>query len=104
MPAPVYSTQFIAYTGPASTPSYIVPVGFRAVVRCIDVVLQPTGGTILSAFVDGVGFWHVPVGFEPGFTYWSWRGRQVCTEPGAVDFTLGDAGSVVVSGYLLSLP
>ena len=104
MAQPVYSTQFIASPTFLGTYDFIVPTGFVAVVRDLDIVLQPTGSAVLQLFVNGCGIWIAETGFQPGFSYWSWRGRQVCTSPGAVRAVLSDNGSVVVSGYLLSLP
>jgi hypothetical protein len=101
----VYSTQFLAEAGANPHGTYVVPVGFVAIVRDIDVWFDSSlVGQTVTAFVNGVGFWVVALGATalPGVE--QWRGRQVCNEPGAIDVDMSGDGSFVCSGYLLSLP
>jgi hypothetical protein len=101
---PVYSVNFLSESASTGLKSFPVPAGFRAVIRDLDIVLEPTGGAVLQLFGAGVGIWIAEVGFEGSFTYYAWRGRQVVDYPSAIDVNTSDTADYRLSGYLLSLP
>lgn len=105
--ANVYSTRFLASTDPSSPPTYTVPAGFVAVVRSIDQWCPAIGSgyyslvQIVSPYcVLRQAFFSAEGGSD------SWYGRQV-VEPGeqlTINSNVPSPGSVIVSGYLLTLP
>jgi hypothetical protein len=102
---PIYSTRLLAWAADSTPPPYLVPTGYVAVVRDIDV--WSGGGAMIN--------WQVAVNtiakFAAGqFTIESiaqtaqWRGRQVLN---AGEFLVFSADGVVdgmISGYLLAVP
>jgi hypothetical protein len=104
----VYSTRFIAETSALTSPTFVVPAGYRAVVRSID--LYWIGG---SAADTGIVLWaglayifvaHATPSTEQTF---QWQGRQVGNPGDTLTFFArdqpGDWG-ILASGYLLTLP
>lgn len=104
MPAPVYSTRFIAGTADPSS-SYTVPAGKVAVVRSIS-VFSPVQSIAVNFSCDIVGvtgplFW---VTFQTTERFASLQCNQVVKagETLEVDATAGSGITAVVSGFLLS--
>ena len=104
MAIPVYSTRFILEHGATGPHSYLVPAGFVAIIRDVDVTTQPTGGCNILLVVDLALLWIVELGLEPQFTYQSWRGRQVVPGGGVMTLDTTDTADYAVSGYLLTSP
>jgi hypothetical protein len=105
--ASVYSTRFIATTSVASDPTYVVPAGYRAIVR--DVLVYPgVAGTGFQALLFLVG---------PGVVMWSaatpgsdvsmqFEGRIIFEEGETMGLQTNYTGVMhgYVGGYLLTLP
>lgn len=108
MPPPVYSTQFIDDTilgGHSDT--YVVPTGFRAVVRDVSGVFSTTGTFTASVATDVDGDTFQFQGYVPNTGGpFHWEGHAVANDGQGITFTVNGTGAatVVVSGYLLSAP
>jgi hypothetical protein len=102
---PVYSTRFIARQGLNGTATYVVPAGFRAVVRDVDAYCDNSGagGTLFLHGSAGQTIWHLSLAAF-ATTDGMWRGRQVVEQLESFDVTTDTRTDVTVSGYLLSLP
>lgn len=104
----VYSTRFIASPAPDfPPPPYEVPGGFIAVIRSIEIFAAPSqdGYNALVQLVEPAVVlfsWDPTVG---GSTF-HWDGRQVLEagEELTINSTLSAPSSMIVSGYLLTLP
>lgn len=107
MARPVYSTRFAAISLTGAAVSYIVPDGFIAIVRSIQMFyfggpsagfgLVQAGGVLATlAYLNNVH----------GNDYLSVEMRAVvdASEPIKVSCSTGNACSFYVSGYLLTLP
>ena len=107
MSRPVYSTRFIASPNPTFPPSYTVPAGFIAVVRDVVVYTAPgAGGVPTTIFIDSPNCIFFGVESSTGGDTIHQELRQVL-EPGetiGISSGLGAGCSVMVSGYLLTLP
>jgi hypothetical protein len=94
--------------GPASTPVYTTPAGFRTLVKDGSFRVQSGGPTDLTFFVNrgGVGVTVFYAGGLATGAFVSFSGRQVVLEPGDVLEVNGSSGtfSVSVSGAELELP
>lgn len=106
MPRAVYSTRFIAVAnGTPQRVTYVVPAGFVAVVRSVDIYLdEGPGATAYAGIVDpacSIGQWSSSAS---GYVTATWNGRQVANAGeelvGSVNGDVG--GSILVSGYLLT--
>lgn len=104
MTIPVYSTRFIAVQGLVGTQAYTVPVGYRAVVKQVN--LYNGGGVSVTTAI-----WHGSAG--QAIALWSssltasdafFTGMQVFDEGESFDITTNGAWDATVSGYLLTLP
>jgi hypothetical protein len=106
MAATVYSTRFIAAVFPTAPSTYVVPDGYRAVVRDISAYwLGDSGGGALQGAIDGVAYFMYFIGTADVPGGYHWEGRVV-VDPGealAINVPMGN-WSFVVSGYLLKLP
>jgi hypothetical protein len=105
--AAVYSTRFIASPAPEFPPTYTVPAGFIAVVRCIDLWCPAGygGSRTLVQMVSPACIIFEAI-FGAGEESAHWDGRQVL-EPGeqlTLNSDVPSPGSALVSGYLLTLP
>lgn len=106
MAAPVYSTRFMAAVFPTAPTDYVVPTGFRAVVRDISAYwLGDVGGGALQGAIDGVAYFMYFIGTAGVPGGYHWEGRVVADEGEtvAINVPMGN-WSFTVSGYLLSLP
>ena len=107
MSSSVYSVRFISNFAISCFGEYTVPEGYRAIVRDAD-SWHEAGGTgadyiYLSVTSIGGAFWYQT--FDDS-NWVSWRGRQVINE-GEQLVAQGNSEvpmSVMVSGYLLTLP
>jgi len=103
--ARVYSQRFINVAGFSGHAAFLVPDGFKAIVRDIDACdFTPGGATIEAGIGDGGVFWIYTWPAEIVGGWQGWRGRVVL-EPGE-QLVLNASASLdmVASGYLLSLP
>lgn len=100
----LYSTRFILRTSATGPQSYPVPAGMLAVVRDMDVTLEPTGGANVLLFIAGALIFIAQFGLEPQFTDVQWRGRAVAYPGELVELDTTDTGSGHVGGYLLTAP
>jgi hypothetical protein len=106
MAATVYSQRFLAAVFPTAPTSFVVPAGFRAVVRDISAYfLGDVGGGELQFAIDGVCYFGLFVGAPntPGGFHWEGRVIVEPAEAVAVNVPSGN-WSFAMSGYLLSLP
>jgi hypothetical protein len=107
MATPVYSTLFIAARGVNINAGYVVPAGFVAVVRDIEIAFlatpNNTAADVLDHATSTILTYHLQL--NP-FEEHHWEGRQV-VDTGA-EILASSAGpadtSIRVSGYLLTLP
>jgi len=105
--SPVFSSQFIVYTSETPNLSYLVPTGFTAVVRDMEVTQN------IGSFFTTVGFQNSPEAPEcycvtveavGAANSASWHGRIVVPAGGLVlvNFSeVGDFPFCYVGGYLL---
>ncbi len=115
MASPVYSTQFVQAPGfsGAAAVQYVVPAGFRAVVKCITMVYGDVTASGADAWVQSANLtklarytWAFTVSDPTNFGgtalfYGSWVLESadtlaIQTAAGTLDF--------YASGYLLALP
>lgn len=110
----VYSYRFIQGNIDPSGVTFLIPSGFTAVIRCID-VYWGGGAASPSIFVMGTplevtfAFFTPPPPSEasPSGAFasqsWQWRGRQVLVGvgEGIRAYTSGDTVDLTASGYLL---
>lgn len=101
MAQPVYSTRFLSGHNPVGEQIFIVPTGYTAVVRDLDVTAPPSGGYNVLLFVAGLLIFIAQYGLEPQFTNTEWRGRAVVREGEEIGFTATDDVDFQLSGYLL---
>jgi hypothetical protein len=104
---PVYSTRFLASPDPTFPPTYTVPEGFVAVVREVDVYCAPSegGSNCLVQLVDPPCVIYANPSLTAGHTdHLSTRQVFQAGEQLTINSTLGAESSVLVSGYLLTLP
>lgn len=89
-----------AGTGGTLLLSYAVPVGYRAVITCADIVNFANAG--IQAELD-VGTTTVAFAVIPGiYQAWLWRGHQVVYAGEIMKLSAGGtATNACVSGYLL---
>lgn len=103
--ANVYSERFLAWAADETPPSYGVPEGYVAIVRCADVW---SGGGAMINFQLAVNlvakFWAGQFTIESIAQVAQWRGRQVVLPGEYLTFASDGALDGMVSGYLLSLP
>lgn len=102
---PVYSTRFLAWAAETIPPGYIVPDGYVAIVRDVDVV---SGGGAMINWLWGInGVCKIGGGqftIEALNQFQQWRGRQV-VQAGELIYMEGDGPTDgEISGYLLLLP
>ena len=107
MPYPVYSTQFIALGGVTRVQIYVVPDGFRGVLRDVDVacVTGDVDERLFYLFCPSPNLmWTATAPSSTPF-FAQWRGRQVLNPGDRITFDpqVG-AWDVAASGYLLELP
>lgn len=99
----VYSHRFVAWASSSTPPAYVVPLGYVAILRDIDV--YSGGGSIID--------WHAGINevcivAAGQFTVESlpqtltWRGRQVVNPGEAIYFASDGATDGAISGYLLA--
>lgn len=103
----VYSTLFITVAAADVNARYVVPDGYRAVVKDIGIFFNGAPANT-SAFVTGEtggGFIFYRLALDP-YEFNHWVGSQVVNEGSTI--TLASGGPQVVygrvSGYLLTLP
>lgn len=107
MAQPVYSVRFISDYAATVSGSYTVPAGYRAIVRDVDAYNAPGGADTdyVFVYVNEVGGAFMYQHFA-GVPWVGWRGRQVVNEGETI--TVGGNSeslqSIMVSGYLLTLP
>lgn len=103
MPAPAYSSTLIRASG-AGPFTYVVPAGYRAVVRDMNFVTGLTNPSEVAAYVVGHAYFYRDF-LNPGgdISYLHWQGRVVVNDGESLVVTLS-AGPVdcYVCGYLLS--
>jgi len=103
--SPVYSYRFLAEAGFTGSAAFLVPDGYRAVVRDIDCVVYTGAGVTIQAGIGGVtNFWAVTLGVVAVTDTVSFRGRQVLNPGEQLVIATDAAADFVASGYLLSLP
>jgi hypothetical protein len=101
----VYSQRFIQEAGLNGSSSYVVPAGFKAVLRDLD-VYNGAGGTA-SVFLQGAlgqAIWVHRWALGDGASPQDWHGRQVLETGESVTIRTDVPMDVTLSGYLLSLP
>lgn len=97
----VYSTRFCRLFPPALTSSYVVPSGYVAVVRAVDLT-SPSGGP-MSFGVLVAGCYIVSLVNLAAATVYHWDGRQVAVAGESVTVNASGAGAWgLVSGYLFA--
>lgn len=100
----VYSTEFMGQTAAAGVlQEYVVPAGFVAVVRNIEVFAPSgTGTSIYAAGGSSQTFWYQVWGATDPL-WKQWQGRVVVQPGDAFSFVaVGHAVDVSAMGYLLS--
>lgn len=108
----VYSAELASQGSYTGTLLYLVPPGFKTVVRDILCFHNASGGSAQIVWVGNITnqdlWWATWTSSQTGFA--EWQGRQVF-EPGQqFEIVASDSGSPVhgvsfkVSGYLLELP
>lgn len=102
---PVYSVRFLANQLVNSDAAFLVPGGYRAVVRSVAITQTSPGGFICEVGIGGAAnFFAVSLGLTSDVTMASYECRHV-VEAGEQIVAHGvGTGDVVVSGYLLTLP
>lgn len=112
----IYSTKFLdaQQLTPGPNTAYLVPTGYTAVLRDVDVWLNAgvSAGTLyLQSIFTGHIFWECIPASAGGEEFFQWRGRQVFAADGVnlIGFSFGvSAGTntwyIQASGYLLSQP
>lgn len=106
MSVPVFSTLLLAraVTG-SSTTAFLVPTGFRCVLRRLDVFESAPGGAVVElAGNDGIVFWAAGPNLTSTFNTYSWDGRQVIDEGKQLEVSNSLDVNIYASGYLLTLP
>lgn len=99
----VYSHRFLAWESVAIPPPYLVPEGYVAVVRDVDV--WSGGGSIINYGLDINGiarFWGGQFTVESVPQWAGWRGRQILNAGEYLYFTANGALDGCISGYLLT--
>lgn len=100
---PVYSTRFFANQLVSSDVAFLVPGGFVAVVRRIDISQVAPGGFTCQVGIGGAAnFFAVAMGLTPDVSWAWWDGRQVVNAGEQIVAHGVGTGDVVCSGYLLS--
>ncbi len=107
MALPVFSTRFLAaHDQPAIVPAtYIVPAGFVAVVRDLDVYCGDVlgGDEFFARGSAGQVFWQATIALgETGWRFW--RGRQVLYAGEQLQMFSTKVFDLSASGYLLTAP
>jgi hypothetical protein len=100
----VFSTRFLLATHGTGPRTFIVPDGFVAVVRDLDVECDPTTGCDVALAVGGVTIFLEELGVVVHYSYVSWRGRAVCYPLDEIVLNTTDNAQGQVSGYLLVAP
>jgi|SRR5579875_602217 len=105
MPGIVYSTRFCDVEA-ASSPvaSYVVPAGYRAVLRDFAMYQAP-GGSGAWAYFGKPPTIAAYIDLESG-RYGQWTGRMVFNEGETIDFESNSTtvATLVACGYLLTMP
>jgi len=105
--SPVYTTRFIGQQGVSSSSTYIVPVGFVAVVTSADLYVNTTPvlvSTIRLKSFTGGWTWAVYQSSETGLASHHWEGRVAFPESEEFGFESdGTDWDVTATGYLLTL-
>jgi hypothetical protein len=107
VPAPVYSTLFIAARGVSVDASYVVPAGMLAIVRDVVFVFDEAPDNTAADVIDANT--HTIIAYclaiDP-FQFFHLDCRQVVPAGGRIEGSSGGPGdvSIRVSGYLLTLP
>lgn len=101
MPIP-YSTRILGWAATETPPPYVVPTGYRAIVRDVDVW---SGGGAMINFqlaVNSVAkFWAGQFTVESIAQVAQWRGRQVLNAGDELVFSSDGPLDGLISGYLL---
>lgn len=98
-----YSTRFLAWETTESPPSYVVPAGYVAIVRDVDV--WSGGGAIVNVqleITDHAKFWAAQFTIESVAQVAQWRGRVVLNPGEVLTFTADGPTDGVIGGYLLT--
>jgi hypothetical protein len=102
--APVFSTRFFGLQEVAGSYTYTVPAGYRAVLRCVDLVQQGTSSNAFGLAVIGLGFiWYIDSATYSASVHFQWQGRQVLNPGEQLQADLPGLCTIFASGYLLSL-
>ena len=105
--ATVYSNRLIEEKGLSGPATFVVPAGYIAVIRDLDVYY---GNQLFPAYARLIGaanqkLWSVSnsIGSE---SYAQWRGRQVFLAGETITVSVDEGGEadVTLSGYLLIAP
>lgn len=102
---PVYSTRFLAWEADETPGDYIVPAGYLAIVRDLDV--WSGGGAMINWQLSIAGLCKFAAGqftIESVAQTGQWRGRQVVLPGEALVFGSDGSTDGICSGYLLLLP
>lgn len=105
--SPVFSAPFILYTDGTPNNSFLVPEGFTAVVREVDVTTELGASAFVVYTADseeapGVAFVYLTT--EGALQSQHWEGRVVVPGEGFIglgQYTLGVGATAYVGGYLL---
>lgn len=104
---PVYSAQFINYSGSTPNTQYEVPAGFTAVVREIDYTVAAADtalGVYFANSPDAPTIWIDARTIAAVLQSEQWTGRVVVPAGGLITLDaidVGDTVTVYVGGYLL---
>jgi len=103
--ANVYSTRFLAWAASEIPPVYVVPSGYVAIVRDLDVYSFGGEMTNWKFGINGV-CWFAAGQFtiEALAQTGQWRGRQVVQAGEEILFESDGPTDGIASGYLLGLP
>lgn len=104
--ASVYSTRFFSVAGATGATGFLVPAGFRAVLRDVWVYVgsEPLPTEVILVSGTGAKMWVTTTSpLSPMFYFW--QGRQVYEAGEFIQMfvTPGNA-DLSASGYLLTLP
>lgn len=105
--SPVFSQDFINWTGSGTPSLFDVPGGFTAVVREFDIFTQLGEVVAYLAKANGPGAEYVTFATLSAFAIYAsaqWTGRVVVPGGGSIQLNtgaLGDEDNAYVGGYLL---
>ena len=103
MAIPVFSTRFIATTNIQPAPSYVVPAGYRAVVRCMTFGPAPGANVTFFAKINGVVVFYSGSLLGTSVDTAEWQGRVVLNAGESLVLSSSLPLNGYAGGYLLTV-